>query len=138
MTNEKMISAAFEAFGNEAPEHAAVWMRLTRDLAAASSLDAKTHHLAFLAVLAALRRPNGVPFHVRAALQAGATREEIISAILVALPPAGHVVTEALPPAIAALKAVESSVDEVRPSEGQQSRDIGMNQQDEAIARRSE
>jgi alkylhydroperoxidase/carboxymuconolactone decarboxylase family protein YurZ len=37
------------------------------------------------------------------ARQTGATQEEIISAILVGLPPAGHVVTEVLPMAIKAL-----------------------------------
>jgi alkylhydroperoxidase/carboxymuconolactone decarboxylase family protein YurZ len=58
--------------------------------------------LAYLAVLAALRIESGVPFHVKSAKQAGASREEIISAILVGLPAAGHVVTQVLPAAVAA------------------------------------
>ena len=37
------------------------------------------------AVLAALRLESGVPLHVRLAKQAGASREEVISAILVKL-----------------------------------------------------
>ncbi len=66
----------------------------------ASILDHKTHNIAYLAVLAALRRVNGIPFHVKMAKKAGVSRDEIISAILVGLPPAGHVVTEVLPVAI--------------------------------------
>jgi alkylhydroperoxidase/carboxymuconolactone decarboxylase family protein YurZ len=61
--------------------------------------------LAYLAVLAALRLESGVPFHVQAAKEAGASREEVISAILVGLPAAGHRVTQALPAAIAAYDA---------------------------------
>jgi alkylhydroperoxidase/carboxymuconolactone decarboxylase family protein YurZ len=65
-------------------------------------LDPKTSALAYLAVLAALQMKSGVPFHVKSAKQAGATREEVISAILVGLPAAGHRVTQVLPTAIAA------------------------------------
>jgi alkylhydroperoxidase/carboxymuconolactone decarboxylase family protein YurZ len=53
-------------------------------------------------VLASLNRTSGIPFHVVGAKQAGASREEVISAILVGLPAAGHVVTQALPVAIKA------------------------------------
>jgi len=51
-------------------------------------------------VLAALGLESGIPFHVRAAKNAGATREEVISATLVGLPAAGHGVTRALPDAV--------------------------------------
>ena len=40
------------------------------------------------------------PFHVKMAKKAGASRDEVISAILVGLPAAGHIVTEVLPVAI--------------------------------------
>jgi alkylhydroperoxidase/carboxymuconolactone decarboxylase family protein YurZ len=40
----------------------------------ASSLDRRTSALAYLAVLAALRLDSGVPFHVKLAKQAGASR----------------------------------------------------------------
>jgi len=105
MSDQSGISAAFEAFRDHATNHAAAWMSLVRDLGTASALEAKTHQLAYLAVLAALQRVNGVPFHVAAALEAGASRDEIISAILVGLPAAGHGVTEVLPAAIAVLDA---------------------------------
>ncbi len=60
----------------------------------------KTQALAYLAVLAALQRESGIPFHVEQAKKAGASREEVISAILIGLPAAGHVVTQVLPTAI--------------------------------------
>jgi len=43
-----------------------------------------------------------VPFHVAHAKAAGATREEVISAVLLGLPAAGNQVTQALPAALAA------------------------------------
>jgi len=100
--DNNLISDAFKAFREEAPEHAEAWMKLVQGLSSASALDHRTHNIAYLSVLAALRRINGIPFHVKMAKKAGASREEIISAILVALPAAGHVVTEALPIAIEA------------------------------------
>jgi alkylhydroperoxidase/carboxymuconolactone decarboxylase family protein YurZ len=50
-----------------------------------------------LAVLAALRLESGVPLHVQLAREAGASREEVISAILVGLLVAGQGVTQVLP-----------------------------------------
>jgi alkylhydroperoxidase/carboxymuconolactone decarboxylase family protein YurZ len=43
---------------------------------------------------------SGLPFHVKHAKSLGATRDEIISAILVGLPAAGNAVIQALPLAI--------------------------------------
>ena len=43
--------------------------------------------------------------HVQTARQLGASREEVISAILVGLPAAGHGVTQVLPAALAAYDA---------------------------------
>lgn len=97
-----LISKAFQTFMTDAPQHAQAWGAMTQGLANASALDKKTSALAYLAVLAALRLESGVPFHVQAAKQAGASREEVISAILVGLPAAGQGVTQALPAAIAA------------------------------------
>jgi alkylhydroperoxidase/carboxymuconolactone decarboxylase family protein YurZ len=99
------VSAAFEAFGRETPEHARAWMEATQALAAASALDEKTQHLAYLAVLAAVGAESGVPFHAALAKGAGASREEVASAVLVGLQPAGHRVTAALPGALAGYDA---------------------------------
>jgi len=46
-----------------------------------------------------------VPFHVKLAKQAGASRDEVISALLVGLPAAGNGVTQSLPAAIEAYDA---------------------------------
>lgn len=96
------ISTAFQTFMTEAPGHARAWGALVEELGKASALDQKTAALAYLAVLAAVGLESGVPFHVQAARQAGASREEVISAILVGLPAAGHRVTQVLPAAVAA------------------------------------
>jgi alkylhydroperoxidase/carboxymuconolactone decarboxylase family protein YurZ len=99
------VSNAFQTFIKEAPQHAQAWGEVVQKLDQASALDKKTEELTYLAVLAALRMEGGIPFHVTTAKQAGATRQEVISAILVGLPAAGHVVTQVLPAAIAAYDA---------------------------------
>ena len=96
-----LISNAFQTFLNEAPEQAQAWGELVQKLSKASALDQKTGALAYIAVLAALNRVSGIPFHVQSAKEAGISREEVISAILVGLPLAGNIVTQALPAAVA-------------------------------------
>ena len=96
------ISDAFKTFMGEAPDHAQAWGKMVAALEEASALDAKTSALAYIAVLAALNRVSGIPFHVISAKRAGASREEVVSAILLGLPAAGHIVTQALPSAIEA------------------------------------
>ena len=97
-----LISNAFQTFMKEAPQHAQAWGSMVQGLANASALDQKTAALAYLAVLATLGLESGVPFHVQSARQAGASRDEVISAVLIGLPAAGHSVTRVLPAAIAA------------------------------------
>lgn len=99
------VSSAFQTFLTEAPTHAQVWMAAVHGLDGASALDKKTEALAYLAVLAAMRLDSGVPFHVQLARQAGASRNEVISAILIGLPAAGNGVTQVLPAAMAAYDA---------------------------------
>jgi alkylhydroperoxidase/carboxymuconolactone decarboxylase family protein YurZ len=100
-----LISDAFKTFMEQAPGHAKAWRAMVGGLAGASALDAKTSALCYLAVLAALRMESGVPFHVRAAKKAGASREEVISAVLIGLPAAGHGPIQALPATLAAYDA---------------------------------
>ena len=100
------VSPAFELFFKDAPAHAQAWMAVVQGLGKASALDGKTEHLAYLAVLAALRLDSGVPFHVQLAKQAGASRAEVVSAILLGLPAAGNAVTQCLPAALAAFDAL--------------------------------
>ena len=104
MSNQNLsgISNSFQAFLQEAPEHAQAWMAAVKGLDEASALDKKTEELAYLAVLAAQRMESGIFFHVRSAKEAGATRKEVISAILIGLPAVGQVVVQCLPAALAA------------------------------------
>jgi alkylhydroperoxidase/carboxymuconolactone decarboxylase family protein YurZ len=103
--NDELMSNAFHVFMTEAPGHAKAWMTAARNLDEASALDKKTESLAYLSVLAALGLESGIPFHVDQAKSAGASREEVISAILVGLPAAGSIVTRSLPAAIKAYDA---------------------------------
>lgn len=102
------VSAAFQAFLTQAPGHAEAWMEAVKGLDKASALDRKTEELAYLAVMAAQRLHSGIPFHVGLARQAGASRAEIISTILVGLPAVGNCVIEALPIALAAYDQPQS------------------------------
>ena len=97
-----LISKAFQIFMTDASPHAQAWGKMVQELSQASALDAKTRGLAYLAVMAAMRLESGIPFHVRSLKELGVSRAEVISAILVGLPAAGHAVTQALPVAIAA------------------------------------
>jgi alkylhydroperoxidase/carboxymuconolactone decarboxylase family protein YurZ len=102
---KSLISKAFQVFMKEAPDHARAWGTMVQGLGQASVLDAKTGALAYLAILAALDRPTGIRFHVVEARKAGASRDEVISAVLLGLPAAGHIVTQALPVALEAFDA---------------------------------
>jgi alkylhydroperoxidase/carboxymuconolactone decarboxylase family protein YurZ len=94
------ISNAFETLAKEAPEYQGAWMDVVQKLDKASNLDKKTEELCYIAVLAAMRLESGIPFHVKMAKSNGATREEVISSILVGLPAVGNGVVSALPIAL--------------------------------------
>jgi alkylhydroperoxidase/carboxymuconolactone decarboxylase family protein YurZ len=100
MSEKSTISNAFQTFMKEAPQHAQAWGGMVQGLSKASALDEKTSALAYLAVLSALQMESGIPFHVKSAKAAGASRDEVISAVLIGLPAAGHRVTQVLPAAI--------------------------------------
>ena len=100
MSDMSSVSNAFKTFMEEAPEHQAAWLSTVQKLDSASKLDSKTEEIAYIAVLAAARLESGLPFHVKHAKALGATREEIISAVLIGLPAVGNVVIQALPIAI--------------------------------------
>lgn len=102
MDKKLPLSSAFQTFIQEAPEHQKIWMETVQKLASVSKLDAKTEELAYLAVLASARLDGGLPFHVKHAKSLGATREEIIGAVLVGLPAVGNIVIQALPIALEA------------------------------------
>jgi AhpD family alkylhydroperoxidase len=96
------VSKAFAVFMQEAPAHAEAWMQAAKSLDAASALDKKTEELAYIAVLAATGNNSGIPFHVLSAKAHGASRLEVLSAILIGLPAAGAIVIGAVPAALEA------------------------------------
>lgn len=97
-----LISEAFQAFVNDASAHQRAWAKAVQELGEAGTLDPKTGGLAYIAVLAAAGLISGIPFHVRGAKENGASRDEVISAVLVGLPAVGNRVIQALPAAIKA------------------------------------
>jgi alkylhydroperoxidase/carboxymuconolactone decarboxylase family protein YurZ len=86
-------------------------MGAVQGLDTASALDRKTEELAYLAVMASQRLLSGIPFHVGLAKAGGASREEVISAILIGLPAVGNTVIEALPVALEAYDAPDPGND---------------------------
>ena len=92
------------AFNQEAPAHARAWSQMVGEIAKANVLDPKTTALVYIGILAALGLEGGIPFHTSLARQAGATKEEIIHAVLVGLPAAGHKVTQVLPSILESLE----------------------------------
>lgn len=100
MTGDTRISNAFQMFMTEAPAHQKAWLEGVQQLGAASALDGKTGALVYIGILAATRLESGLAFHVAEAKQLGASREEIISAVLAGLPAVGNIVIQALPVAL--------------------------------------
>ncbi|MDR6990165.1 carboxymuconolactone decarboxylase family protein [Luteimonas sp. 3794] len=96
------VSESFALFLQEAPEHAKAWTQAAEALNVASALEKKTEELAYIAVLAATGNASGIPFHVLSAKSHGASRQEVLSSVLLGLPAAGAVVIGALPAAVAA------------------------------------
>ena len=83
-----LTSAGFKTFLTATPVHARAWMAAVEGLDSACALEGKIKHLAYLAVLAAMQLTDGVPFHAALAKGAGASREEVASAVLIGLPAA--------------------------------------------------
>jgi alkylhydroperoxidase/carboxymuconolactone decarboxylase family protein YurZ len=102
-TSARLTSDAFQLFLKEAPAHAEAWMTAVQKLSDANSLDEKTRALIYIGILAALRLESGLPFHVAHARRLGATKGDVISAILTGLPAAGMGVLSALPAAMRGL-----------------------------------
>lgn len=89
----------------QAGETGEAYLDMVLKEAETSAFDPKTHELAYLAVLVAIGLEQGIVMHVKEAKKLGATREEIKSAALVALPAVGF-------PAIMGLRTALKSYDE--------------------------
>ena len=90
------VSEAYEIFQKEAPEVSKAWHDFVMEQGNVSKLDKKTHSLAYLSVLSAVGLHSGIPFHVKMAKVNGASRDEVISAILVGIPAVGNIVTSSV------------------------------------------
>ncbi len=73
----------------EAPEVVEAFRNLTKAIDKKSVIDTKTKELILLGIFTADKAVSGIDTHVRLALKNGADRNEIVSAILYALPIVG-------------------------------------------------
>jgi len=91
----------YEIFQKECPEVAACFNELIEAQKALKGLDAKTKQLINIAIQTANRNPRGVQLHAMMARNEGATREEIIAAVVLNLHHSGFAsILECLPAAI--------------------------------------
>jgi AhpD family alkylhydroperoxidase len=78
-----------ELFQREAPEVAKAYSGLIMSIVASKGLDPKTKQLVYIAMKAATGDAQAVKAHLPMAKQAGATREEVVDAILMTLTVSG-------------------------------------------------
>lgn len=96
----KKLTNDFQVFMEESNGVGQALMGTIMKAAGESALDAKTHELAYIAVLSALQMAGGIPYHVKQAKELGATQKEVKSAVLVGLPLCGIRLAEAFATAI--------------------------------------
>jgi alkylhydroperoxidase/carboxymuconolactone decarboxylase family protein YurZ len=78
-----------EVFRKEAPEVAAAFNGLIQSLVASKGIDQKTKQLIYIAMKASMGDATAVKAHVPMAKAAGATKEEVVDAILMTLTVSG-------------------------------------------------
>lgn len=83
------MSSEFELFLNSCPEVGKAYLELFKSVTNSPALDKKTRQLILIGVMAAQNYQPGVRAHVPQAVKAGATRAEIIDAVLTTIPVAG-------------------------------------------------
>ena len=96
-----------------APQVADAFFAFTRAIRESSALDPKTMELVLVGIFAAHRGLRGIGTHVERAAAAGASRAEILSAIMLAIPVVG--ITNVTLAVDAALARLDESPD---PREG--------------------
>jgi alkylhydroperoxidase/carboxymuconolactone decarboxylase family protein YurZ len=93
----------------EAPAVGEAFFGMTRAVREYSTLGPKVNELIILGIFAAHGGARGIHTHVERACAAGASKEDILAAILLALPVVGISKTnEAIAAAIAALQTIDS------------------------------
>lgn len=99
------IPKRFKKFQEDYPDVAAAYQSLGDAVHAAGPLDEKTRALIKLSISAAAKLEGGFHSHVRKALKAGVTKEEMVHAVLLSLPTIG------LPSMMAALSWIDDIVE---------------------------
>jgi len=95
----------FELFQQECPELAARFNDLVEAQKSQKGLDPRTKQLINIAIQTAMRNPRGVRMHAAMASMTGATRDEIVGAVVMNLHLAGlATVLESLPAALEGLE----------------------------------
>jgi alkylhydroperoxidase/carboxymuconolactone decarboxylase family protein YurZ len=84
-----MNSNPMEVFQREAPDVAEAFNGLIMSLVASKGIDPKTKQLIYIAMKASMGDEMAVKAHVPMAKAAGATKEEVIDAILMTLTVSG-------------------------------------------------
>jgi alkylhydroperoxidase/carboxymuconolactone decarboxylase family protein YurZ len=79
---------AFEQFKKEFPEVAKIFGQLYESVSD-KALDERTKQLVYLGILTAGRYAPAIRVHIQKALEAGATKDEIKEAIMLAIPAGG-------------------------------------------------
>ena len=98
----------FELFQQECPELAARFNSLVEVQKSLKGLDPKTKQLINIAIQTATRNPRGVKMHTIMACMSGATRDEIIGAVVMNLHLTGlATVLESLPAALEGLEVAK-------------------------------
>ena len=102
-----MENSPYEVFQKECPELAERFNNLVEVQRTLSGLDNKTKQLINIAIQTSTRNPEGVRLHTVMAWQAGATKDEIVGAVVMNLHLTGLVtVLECLPAALDGLEEV--------------------------------
>jgi alkylhydroperoxidase/carboxymuconolactone decarboxylase family protein YurZ len=104
---EKMVKfRAMEIFNQEAPDVAKAFNGLIQAISNSKGLDAKTKQLIYVAIKASNADQAALSFHVPMAKELGATKAEVVDAILMTLTVSGIAgVASCLPGAIACFEA---------------------------------
>lgn len=84
-----MTANPMEVFQNEAPEVAGAFNGLIKSIVASKGIDEKTKQLIYIAMKASMGDEMAVKAHVPMAKAAGATKAEVVDAILMTLTVSG-------------------------------------------------
>ena len=113
----KEIKSVMGQMGKDIPDTMRAFTRLHKATVSDGVLDAKTKELLALAIAVNVRCDGCIAFHVHDALQAGATRDEIMEALGVAILMGGGPAMMYAVEAVEALEQfeVDKGCDEARP-----------------------